>query len=158
LQSRGCRLVAKLHRKQAQTGCNVVTTPRNRAASLALGHARARVPVAICRRSYGFTAAAALVSNSTVAKGKRIEFIPESVIFRGSWAPSTEVCEKAAKSMVTVSATTYSSSRFFSRGISCDRRRALRATSSTSRTTSQPRCLLSMARLTMAESRVGSCT
>ena len=51
---------------------------------------------------------AALVSNSAVAKVKRIEFIPESI--RGSWAPSAEVCEKAATSMITVSATTYASS------------------------------------------------
>lgn len=54
------------------------------------------------------TAAAVFLSNSTFAKVKRIEFIPESV--RGAWAPSTEVCEKAAKSMITVSATTYATS------------------------------------------------
>jgi hypothetical protein len=52
--------------------------------------------------------AAAFASNPTVAKVKRIEFIPESI--RGSWAPSTEVCEKAPTSMITVSATTYTSS------------------------------------------------
>ena len=52
--------------------------------------------------------AAAFASNPTVAKVKRIEFIPESI--RGSWAPSAEVCEKAATSMITVSATTYTSS------------------------------------------------
>ena len=51
--------------------------------------------------------AAAFASNPTVAKVKRIEFIPESI--RGSWAPSVEVCEKAATSMITVSATTYAS-------------------------------------------------
>ena len=50
-------------------------------------------------------AAAALVSNSAVAKVKRIEFIPESL--RGSWVPTTEVCEKAAKSMITISAKAY---------------------------------------------------
>jgi len=53
-------------------------------------------------------AAAALVGSSAVAKVKRIEFIPESL--RGSWVPSTEVCDKATKSMITVSATTYTSS------------------------------------------------
>ena len=51
---------------------------------------------------------AAFVSTAAVAKVKRIEFIPESI--RGSWAPSAEVCEKAAQSMITVSATTYTSS------------------------------------------------
>jgi len=50
----------------------------------------------------------ALVSSSVVAKVKRIEFIPESL--RGSWAPTTEVCEKAAKSMITISAKAYTSS------------------------------------------------
>ena len=32
------------------------------------------------------------------------------VKLRGSWAPAAEGCEKAAKSMITVSATTYTSS------------------------------------------------
>jgi len=49
--------------------------------------------------------AAVFASTPTVAKVKRIEFIPEPI--RGSWAPSAEVCEKAATSMITVSATTY---------------------------------------------------
>jgi hypothetical protein len=52
-------------------------------------------------------AVAALVSSSAVAKVKRIEFVPESL--RGSWAPTTEVCEKAAKSMITISAKAYTS-------------------------------------------------
>jgi class 3 adenylate cyclase len=52
--------------------------------------------------------AAVFASTPTVAKVKRIEFIPESI--RGSWAPSAEVCEKAVTSMITVSATTYNSS------------------------------------------------
>ena len=54
------------------------------------------------------TTAAAFASNPTVAKVKRIEFIPESI--RGSWVPSAEVCEKAATSMITVAATTYTGS------------------------------------------------
>ena len=53
-------------------------------------------------------ATVAFVPNTTVAAVKRIEFIPQSV--RGSWAPAAEACEKAAKSMITVSATTYTSS------------------------------------------------
>ena len=53
-------------------------------------------------------AAAAFVSNATVAKVKRIEFIPESV--RGAWVPSAEDCGKAAKSTITVSASTYTNS------------------------------------------------
>ena len=53
-------------------------------------------------------AAAALVSNAAVAKVKRIEFIPESL--RGAWAPSAEVCDNAAKSIITVSAKTYANS------------------------------------------------
>jgi hypothetical protein len=53
--------------------------------------------------------AAAFVSNTTVAKVKRIEFIPESL--RGAWAPSAEGCDKAAKSMITVSAKTYANSQ-----------------------------------------------
>jgi hypothetical protein len=62
----------------------------------------------MCTKAIIAIAAAVLVSNSAVAKVKRIEFIPESI--RGSWVPSTEVCEKAAKSMITVSATNYTSS------------------------------------------------
>jgi hypothetical protein len=54
-------------------------------------------------------AAAAFVSNTTVAKVKRIEFIPESL--RGAWAPSAEGCDKAAKAVITVSATTYTNSQ-----------------------------------------------
>src|SRR5215472_2560760 len=53
-------------------------------------------------------AAVAFVPNTTVAAVKRIEFIPQSL--RGSWEPAAESCEEAAKSMITVSATTYTSS------------------------------------------------
>jgi hypothetical protein len=52
--------------------------------------------------------AATLVSNSTVARVKRMPFMPESIW--GVWAPSTEVCEKAGNSLITVSARTYTSS------------------------------------------------
>jgi hypothetical protein len=52
--------------------------------------------------------ATVFVSNSAVAKVKRIEFIPESI--RGSWVPSVEACDKATKSMITVSANAYTSS------------------------------------------------
>jgi hypothetical protein len=52
--------------------------------------------------------AVALLSNSTVAKVKRMPFMPESIW--GAWAPRTEVCEKAEHSIITVSARTYTSS------------------------------------------------
>jgi hypothetical protein len=51
---------------------------------------------------------ATFVSHAAVADVKRHEFIPESL--RGSWAPSTEVCKDSDKSIVVVSAKTYSSS------------------------------------------------
>ena len=59
----------------------------------------------MCSAAILAIAAAAFVPNTTVAAVKRIEFIPQSI--RGSWAPVAEACEKAAKSMITVSATTY---------------------------------------------------
>jgi hypothetical protein len=51
---------------------------------------------------------ATFVSHAAVADVKRHEFIPESL--RGSWAPSTEVCENANNSIIVVSAKTYTSS------------------------------------------------
>jgi hypothetical protein len=46
-----------------------------------------------------------LYQTQQVAEVKRIEFIPESL--GGAWAPGAEGCSKAAKAMITVSATTY---------------------------------------------------
>jgi hypothetical protein len=51
---------------------------------------------------------AMFVSHAALADVKRHEFIPESL--RGSWAPSTEVCKNADKSIIVVSAKTYTSS------------------------------------------------
>ena len=53
-------------------------------------------------------ATATFMSHTAVADVKRHEFIPESL--RGSWAPSTEVCKNADKSIIVVSAKTYTSS------------------------------------------------
>jgi hypothetical protein len=52
--------------------------------------------------------AATLVSHAAVADVKRHELIPDSL--RGSWAPSAEACKGADKSIITVSAKTYTSS------------------------------------------------
>jgi hypothetical protein len=51
---------------------------------------------------------ATFVSHATVADVKRHQFIPESL--RGSWAPSTDACKTADKSVIVVSAKTYVSS------------------------------------------------
>jgi hypothetical protein len=52
--------------------------------------------------------AATLLAHVAVADVKRHEFIPESL--RGSWAPSTDACKNADKSIIVVAAKTYSSS------------------------------------------------
>jgi hypothetical protein len=52
--------------------------------------------------------AAALVAHAAFADVKRHEFIPESL--RGSWAPSTEVCKNADKSIIVLAAKAYTSS------------------------------------------------
>jgi hypothetical protein len=52
--------------------------------------------------------AAMLVSQAAVADVKRHQFIPES--FRGSWAPSADACKNADKSIIVLSAKTYTSS------------------------------------------------
>ena len=54
------------------------------------------------------TTAAMFVAHAALADVKRHEFVPESL--RGSWAPSTEVCKNADKSIVVLSAQTYTSS------------------------------------------------
>ena len=51
---------------------------------------------------------ATFISHAAVADVKRREFIPESL--RGSWAPTTEVCKNADKSIIAISAKTYTSS------------------------------------------------
>jgi len=71
-------------------------------------HAR-RGPLISILSAYALAiASAALASHVAFADVKRHEFVPE--VLRGSWAPSTEACQKPDKSVIRVSASAYASS------------------------------------------------